>query len=108
MKKKSLNILFKVILSIGCGCFLTLLSCLYSYSGNVMYLDVVPTKEEHLQFGFPFPIFSSYAAWWGNWGILEFSVTFVWLGALLDVVIYAFVVWIIFALANAASARVAK
>jgi hypothetical protein len=71
-------------------------------------MDIAPTEVRELQFGFPLPIYASYAAWWGDGGFLHFLVTFVWVGALLDIVFYAFVLWIIFGVAKAASARVAK
>ncbi|MCK4482358.1 hypothetical protein KAU55_03970 [Candidatus Bathyarchaeota archaeon] len=86
--------LLRLILFLGCGSSLTLLSGFYSYPGSPMFMDVVPTEVRSLKFGFPFPIYSSYAAWWGDGGYLTFHVTFVWLGALLDVIFYAFILWI--------------
>jgi hypothetical protein len=60
-----------------------------------MFLDVVPTEYRGLQFGFPFPIFDSYVALWSG-GYLHYNVLFVWVGALLDVVFYAFIVATVF------------
>jgi hypothetical protein len=73
-----------------------------------MYLDVVPTEEGDVMFGFPFPIYNSYAAWWGNFDTFEFHATFIWEGALLDVIVYAFVLWVGFRVAKAVKAQVAK
>ena len=94
--------LLRLILFLGCGSFFTLLSGFYSRPGNPMFMCVAPTEFRAVMFGFPFPIYASYAAWHGDGGFLEFSVTFVWLGALLDVIVYAFALWISFGVAKAA------
>jgi len=100
--------LLRLILFLGCGSFLTLLSGFYSQPSGIMFLDVVPVEYGASRFGFPFPIYHSYAAWWGEEGTFDYSAGFIWEGALLDVIVYAFVLWIVFGLAKAASARVAK
>ncbi len=103
--------LVRLILFLGCGSFLTLLSGFYSRPGNPVFMDVVPTEVRELMFGFPLPIYASYAAWWGDFGVLDFSVTFVWLGALLDVIFYAFILWIgsrVVRIAKATKAQVTK
>ena len=87
--------LSRLVLFVGCGSFLTLLSGLYIREPSPMFLDVVPTDYRGLQFGYPFPIFSSYVELWSG-GQLYSDVLFVWVGALLDIVFYAFIVGIVF------------
>jgi hypothetical protein len=60
-----------------------------------MFLDVVPTEYRGLQFGFPLPFFSSNVELWRG-GQLYSDVLFVWVGALLDTIFYAFIVGIVF------------
>jgi len=55
-----------------------------------MYLDVAPIEHRSQQFGFPFPVFSFYVDLWESNQFYS-DVLFVWQGALLDVILYAFV-----------------
>ena len=92
---KFAHALLRLILLVGCGSFLTLLSGFYIREPSPMFLDETPTEYRGLQFGYPYPIFSSYVALWSS-GQLYSSVLFVWVGALLDVIFYAFIVGIVF------------
>jgi hypothetical protein len=60
-----------------------------------MFLDVAPIEYRELQFGFPFPIFHSEVELWSS-GQLYSYVLFIWVGALLDIIVYAFIVGIVF------------
>jgi len=86
--------LLRLILLVGCGSFLTLLSGFYINEPTPMFMDVVPTEYRTLRFGFPFPIFHSSVDLWS--GHLDYCMLFVWEGALLDITFYAFVVGIVF------------
>ena len=72
-----------------------------------MYLDVVPIADRASQFGFPLPIYHSYAAWWGEWG-LDYYAGFIWEGALLDTIFYAIILWAGFHLVKAAKTRISN
>jgi len=85
----------RLILLVGCGSFLTLLSGFYIREPTPMFLDVAPTEYRALQFGFPLPIFDSYVELWSS-GQLHYNALFIWVGALLDIIFYAFIVWIVF------------
>jgi hypothetical protein len=87
--------LLRLILLIGCGSFLTLLSGFYIREPSPMFLDVVPTEYRSLQFGFPLPIFHSSVELWSS-SQLHSNVLFIWVGALLDIIFYAFIVGIVF------------
>jgi hypothetical protein len=84
-----------LILLVGCGSFLTLLSGLYTREPNPMFLDVAPTEYRKLQFGFPLPIFDSEVELWSS-GQLYSYMLFIWVGALLDIIFYAFIVGVAF------------
>ena len=92
---KLAHALLRLILLVGCGSFLTLLSGFYIREPTPMFLDVAPTEYRGLQFGFPLPIFHSSVELWSS-GQLYSNVLFVWVGALLDIVFYAFIVGIVF------------
>ena len=87
--------LLRLILLVGCGSFLTLLSGFYIREPTPMFLDVAPTEYRALQFGFPLPIFDSYVELWSS-GQLYSNMLFIWVGALLDIIFYAFIVGIVF------------
>ena len=92
---KLAHVLLLLILSVGCGSFLTLLSGFYVREPNPMFLDQTPIEYRGLQFGYPYPIFSSYVALWEG-DQLHSDALFVWVGALLDTIFYAFIVGIVF------------
>ena len=96
----------RLILLGGCGSFLTLLSGFYVHEPGTMFLDVAPTEYRGLQFGFPFPFFDSSVELWSS-GQLYSYVHFIWVGALLDIVFYAFIVGIVF-LVGSETARAIK
>lgn len=87
--------LLLLILLVGCGSFLTLLSGFYIREPSPMFLDVAPTEYRESQFGFPFPIFHSSVELWSN-GQLSSNALFIWVGALLDIICYASIVGIVF------------
>jgi hypothetical protein len=60
-----------------------------------MFLDVAPTEYRGLQFGFPLPIFHFSVELWSS-GQLYSNVLFIWVGALLDMVFYVFIVGVVF------------
>ena len=99
----------RMLLFLGCGSLLTLFSGFYSQPSEIMFLDVVPVEYGASRFGFPFPIYHSYAAWWGEEGTFDYSAGFVWEGALLDVIFYAIILWVGFRVAKvAAEARAVR
>jgi hypothetical protein len=61
-----------------------------------MFLDVAPLEFSELAYGYPLPIFDSYYEWWGNGSSPVYSTTYVFAGALLDILFYAIVLWLIF------------
>lgn len=87
-----------LVLFVGCGSILTLLSCFYVQDSPILgYPDVAPVEAEGLRFGYPFPVFSSMAELWTEWGTsMSFHADFVWLGTLLDIALYSFIVGAIF------------
>lgn len=92
---KLAHALLRLILLVGCGSFLTLLSGFYIREPSQMFLDEAPTEYRGLQFGFPLPIFSFSVELWSS-GQLYSYVHFIWVDALLDIVFYAFIVGIVF------------
>lgn len=92
---KLVHALLRLILLVGCGSFLTLLSGFYIREPSPMFLDQTPIEYRGLQFGYPYPIFSSYVELWEG-GQLHSNALFVWVGALLDMVFYAFIVGVVF------------
>jgi hypothetical protein len=88
---KWIQIASRIVLLFGCGGLLTLLSGFYVKEPEAMFVDVVPLEHKSLHFGFPFPIFVSYAELWSP-DTLAFDAQFVWVGALLDVLLYTFIV----------------
>ena len=87
--------LLRLILLVGCGSFLTLLSGFYIREPTHMFMDIAPTEYRALQFGFPLPIFDSYVQLWSS-SQLHYNALFIWVGALLDIIFYAFIVGIVF------------
>lgn len=81
-----------VVLSVGLGSLLTLLSCFYAYEPRPDFLDQVPNAYKSVSIGYPFPVFLSYAESWSN-GQLSSGAVFGWAGALLDVIFYALIVF---------------
>jgi hypothetical protein len=92
-RKNVLSRLQTLFLLLGCGSLLTLVSCAYVRESNPMPLDVVPTASEGRLFGFPLPCFASFAEWWEDQHIMDYSAIFVWEGALLDLLFYALILW---------------
>ena len=85
------QIVSRIVLLFGCGGLLTLLSGFYVKELEVMWLDIAPLEYKGLNFGFPFPIFHSSVELWRP-DSLGFEALFVWVGALLDVLLYTFIV----------------
>ena len=83
------------VLSVGCGSFLTLLSCFYVHEPRSLFVDTVPIEYTQLQFGFPLPVFG-YVVQLYSGDHLFYDALFIWVGALLDVVFYAFIVGTVF------------
>jgi len=81
----------RIVLLLGCGGLLTLLSGFYVKELEVMFMDAEPLEHKSLNFGFPFPIFHSSVELWRP-DNLHFGALFVWVGALLDVLLYTFIV----------------
>ncbi len=87
--------LFWLILSFGLGSFLTLLSCFCTTPNGMVFMDEVPIAYNYLRVGYPFPVFVSYAELWSG-GHFSAVARFVWIGALFDTILYAFIVfWVI-------------
>ena len=95
---KGTRVLFRLVLLVGCGSLLTLLSGFYSREPQTLavmdFWNEAPVEHRALQFGFPYPIFGYYIELWDD-GYLDSGAVFWWLGALLDILLYAFIVGIV-------------
>jgi len=88
------SVLLQLLLFVGCGSILTLVSCLYIRGLSEDLLDWVTIDHKALQFGFPAPVFHSYAMWGENQ--MVFVAEFAWEGALIDVALYSIIVGVVF------------
>jgi hypothetical protein len=83
----------RIVLLLGCGGLLTLLSGFYVKELEGMFLDDAPIEQKSLNFGFSLPIFHSSAFLWRP-DNLAFNALFLWEGALVDVLLYTFIIGI--------------
>ena len=88
------RVLLYLILIVGCGSILTLVSCFYVRGYNEDLLYWVEVEHEALMFGFPAMVFHSYAIWGVNQ--MSFVAEFRWEGALIDVALYSVIVGAVF------------
>lgn len=88
---KWIQIVSRIVALLACGGLLTLLSGFYVRELEPMLMDVLPQEYKSLNFGFPFPVFHSSVFLYSP-DYLAFEALFVWVGALLDVLFYTFIV----------------
>lgn len=87
------GMLFWLIVPLGVGSFLTLLSCFYTSQTGPTPLDYMPYgTSERIQIGYPLPVFTSYAEYTQGRVQLFSDIMFVWPFALMNMAIYALVV----------------